>query len=81
MGQKFSQIGCSVMCREDVAEESQPSLASPTFFAWPEVRSFRNRYKLLAAHCDQGAFGHYLVKPTTVLTSDFQLWESLDGYV
>ena len=78
VGQKFSQIGCSVMCREDVAEESQPSLASPTFFAWPEVRSFRNRYKLLAAHCDQGAFGHYLVKPTTVLTSDFQLWESLE---
>ncbi|CAE7751749.1 RE2 [Symbiodinium sp. CCMP2592] len=78
VGQKFSQIGCSVMCREDVAEEGQPSLASPTFFAWPEVRSFRTRYNLLAAHCDQGALGHYMVKPTTVLTSDFQLWESLE---
>ena len=76
VGQKFSQIGCSVMCREDVAETSHSSLASPTFFAWPEVRSFRTRYNLLAAHCDQGALGHYLVKPTTVLTSDFQLWES-----
>ena len=78
VGQKFSQIGCSVMCREDVAETSHSSLASPTFFAWPEVRSFRTRYNLLAAHCDQGALGHYLVKPTTVLTSDFQLWESLE---
>ncbi|CAE7765938.1 RE2 [Symbiodinium sp. CCMP2592] len=61
VGQKFSQIGCSVMCREDVAEDGQPSLASPTFFAWPEVRSFRTRYNLLAAHCDQGALGHYMV--------------------
>ena len=78
VGQKFSQIGCSVMCREDVAETSHSSLASPTFFAWPEVRSFRTRYNLLAAHCDQGALGHYLVKPTTVLTSDLQLWESLE---
>ena len=33
---------------------------------------------MYAAHFDQGALGHALVKPTTFLVSDIELWESLE---
>ena len=33
---------------------------------------------MYAAHFDQGALGHIAVKPTTMMTSDMHLWESLE---
>ena len=49
---------------------SQKGVSSPTFWSWPEVKGFRERYGMHAAHFDQGALGHALVKPTTFLVSD-----------
>ena len=78
VGKVFSQAEAPVLCAEDLPGVNPSSLSAPSFFAWPEVRAFRQRYNMYAAHFDQGALGHIAVKPTTVMTSDMQLWESLE---
>ena len=71
------------MSAEDLGDQPQVGDKIPTFWSWPEVkqfceRYFCERYGLRAAHFDQGALGHALVKPTTLLVSDGDLWESLE---
>ena len=78
IGKDFSQNSKTVLSAEDLVDGSQEGLSSPTFWSWPEVKSFCERYGMYAAHFDQGALGHALVKPTTFLVSDMELWESLE---
>ena len=78
IGKDFSQNDKPVLSAEDLVDGSQEGISSPTFWSWPEVKCFRQRYGMYAAHFDQGALGHALVKPTTFLVSDGELWESLE---
>ena len=78
IGKDFSQNYKTVLSAEDLVDGSQKGFSSPTFWSWPEVKCFCERYGMYAAHFDQGALGHALVKPTTFLVSDMELWESLE---
>ena len=75
---EFSQNQQTVLSAEVLVDGPQVGDTIPTFWAWPEVKLFCARYQMHTAHFDQGALGHALVKPTTLLVSDSELRETLE---
>ena len=58
-------------------EHARQPIELPSLWTWPELESFN----LFKAELDQGRLGHTHVKPTTLATNSWSLYESLHNVV
>ena len=58
-------------------KRGHPDTQLPSLWQWPEVQGLN----LMMAQCDQGRLGHQRVKPTTIATNSWTLYESLHDLV
>ena len=65
--------------QEYMAKGKGPSEGWPSWWVFPEWKSFSAMYSMLMAQFDQGKLGHVRPKPATFATSSWALYEMLQG--
>ena len=63
---------------EHQGKDVDPNL-TPSLWAMPEVKAFRELFQLMSVTFDQGALGHPQVKPTRILTDSWKLYKLPQG--